>query len=130
MRPLFAILLGLSPAAVLAGGWAGSTEKPAKAGERMHLEPLFDLTLQCRPEMASVVPSQGREGTLLGSGDGHVEGPRLRGAAGWSIFEVTGAERCKVNVVGTIQARTVEASHSARWGLGSSETPACLTDGP
>ncbi len=70
----------------------------------MGLEPLFDLSLQYRPEMPPVVPSRGREGTLLGSGDGRVEGPRLHGAVRWSIFEVTGRERCKVNLVGTIQA--------------------------
>jgi hypothetical protein len=103
MRGLLAIFLGLSLAVLLAGGPAWSTEEPARVGEKMRLEPLFDLTLQYGPEMAPVVPSQGREGTLLGSGDGRGEGPRLRGAVRWSIFEVTGAERCKLNLVGTIQ---------------------------
>ncbi len=102
------MLLGLG---LVADGRAGSGEGAGRSRERMHMEPLFDMTLQYRPEMAPVASSQGREGTLLGSGDGRVEGPRLRGAVRWSIFEVTGAERCKVNLVGSIQTedgRSVE----------------------
>ncbi len=104
MQRLLTILLGVSLLVLLDGGRVWSAEGAAKVGEKMRLEPFFELSLQYRPEMAPVVPSQGREGTLLGSGDGRVEGPRLRGAVRWSIFEVTGAERCKVNLVGTIQA--------------------------
>ena len=108
MRGLLTILLGSSLVVPLGEARAWSAEAPVMVGPKMRLEPLFDLTLQYRPEMTPVVPSQGREGTLLGSGDGRVEGPRLRGAVRWSIFEVTGAERCKVNLVGTIQ--TAEGS--------------------
>ncbi len=104
MQKLLTILLGLSFMVLLDGSRVWSTEGPASAAEKRRLEPLFDLSLQYRPEMGPVVPSQGREGTLLGSGDGRAEGPRLRGAVHWSIFEVTGVERCKVNLVGTIQA--------------------------
>jgi hypothetical protein len=103
MRGLFATFLGAVLAVLPADGRAGGAEEPAKAGDEMSLEPLFDLTLQYRPEMAPVVSAEGREGTLLGSGDGRVDGARLRGAVRWSIFEVTGAEHCKVNLVGTIQ---------------------------
>lgn len=77
-----------------------SATRPAK--EAHHLEPLFELTLQYRPEMAAVVSSAGREGVLLGSGDGRIDGPRIRGSVKWSIFEVTGADRCKLNLAGVI----------------------------
>jgi hypothetical protein len=79
--------------------------------------------------MAPVVPSQGREGTLLGSGDGRVEGPRLRGAVRWSIFEITGAERCKVDLVGTIQSEDDRSAKFDAVRFGNVGGPACLTDG-
>lgn len=89
-------------AALLAAG--GGAPSPA-AGERSvrDLRLLFELSLQYRPDMPPVVAGEGRKGRLLGSGDGRAAGARLRGNVRWSIFEVTGSERCEVELAGVIQ---------------------------
>ncbi len=69
----------------------------------MPLAQLFDAELQFRPEMAAVVLTEGRTGRLLGSGDGHVSGPRIEGRIRWSIFEDQGAGECKTNIAGFIE---------------------------
>ncbi|MGH2655496.1 MAG: hypothetical protein ACRDIZ_02140 [Actinomycetota bacterium] len=53
----------------------------------MGFEHLFDAQLAYRTDMAPVVPAQGREGKLLGSGDGRAEGPRIRGTVRFSFYE-------------------------------------------
>ena len=52
----------------------------------MPLEHLFDAELQYRPDVEPVVGSEGREGELIGSGDGAVNGVRLAGRLRWSMF--------------------------------------------
>jgi hypothetical protein len=69
----------------------------------MRLAQLFAAELQYRPDMAAVVPPEGRTGRLLGSGDGHISGPRIRGRIRWSIFEEQGAGECKTNIAGFIE---------------------------
>ena len=53
--------------------------------------------------MAAVVSPEGRTGPLLGSGDGHVRGPRIKGRIRWSLFEEQGAGECKTNIAGSIE---------------------------
>jgi hypothetical protein len=53
----------------------------------MMTEPLFDAELEYRTDMPAVMPAEGREGKLLGSGDGRVEGPRIRGTVRFSFYE-------------------------------------------
>ncbi len=81
----------------------GATIQSAGEGAMSELRPLFDLTLQYRPGMAPVASAEGHSGRLLGSGDGRAAGPRVRGDVSWSIFEVTGQERCEVELAGIIQ---------------------------
>jgi alkylmercury lyase len=50
------------------------------------LEHLFDAELRYQPGMEVVVPAEGREGELIGSGDGAVTGEKLRGKIRWSMF--------------------------------------------
>jgi len=64
---------------------------------------LFDAELQYRPDMAAVVSPEGRTGQLLGSGDGQISGPRIKGRIRWSIFEDQGAGECKTNIAGFIE---------------------------
>ena len=52
----------------------------------MPLEHLFDAELQYRQEIMPVAPSEGREGELIGSGDGIAEGGKLAGRLRWSMF--------------------------------------------
>lgn len=47
---------------------------------------LFDAELRYQPGMEVVVPAEGREGDLIGSGDGTVTGEKLRGKIRWSMF--------------------------------------------
>jgi hypothetical protein len=51
----------------------------------MPLEHLFDAELEYRDGMAPL--SDSGEGELIGSGDGSVEGERLRGRLRWTLFE-------------------------------------------
>lgn len=52
----------------------------------MPLEHLFDAELQYRQDIEPIVASEGREGELIGSGDGTVNGGRLVGRLRWSMF--------------------------------------------
>jgi hypothetical protein len=50
------------------------------------LEHLFAAVLQYRQGVAPVVPTEGREGELIGSGDGVADGDKLAGRLRWSMF--------------------------------------------
>ena len=52
----------------------------------MPLEHLFDAELQYQQDIDPVVTSEGREGELIGNGDGSVNGARLAGRLRWSMF--------------------------------------------
>src|SRR5260370_35852055 len=53
------------------------------------LEPLFDAELDFQPGMPPLT-SEG-DGTLIGSGDGAVHGPKLTGKLEWTLFEQPGS---------------------------------------
>jgi hypothetical protein len=59
------------------------------------LEHLFDAKLEYRPGMAPL--AEHGEGQLIGSGDGSVHGPRVRGALRWTLFEGPGELVCTMN---------------------------------
>jgi hypothetical protein len=52
------------------------------------VEPLFTAVLQYQSDSPdkTVVPSQGREGALIGNGDGTVAGTQVRGTVHWSLW--------------------------------------------
>jgi alkylmercury lyase len=52
----------------------------------MGLEHLFDAELRYRTGIGPVVPADGRQGELIGSGDGTVVGPAVRGTIRWSMY--------------------------------------------
>jgi len=47
---------------------------------------LFDAELHYRKDIDPVVPTEGREGELIGSGDGTVTGKNVQGTILWSYF--------------------------------------------
>ena len=59
------------------------------------LEHLFDAELEYRPGMAPL--AEDGEGQLIGSGDGTVDGQRVRGALRWTLFEGPGELVCTMN---------------------------------
>src|SRR5207244_8198645 len=61
-------------------------------GESTMLEPLFDAELDYQPGMPPLT-SDG-DGTLIGSGDGAVHGPKLTGKLEWTLFEQPGSTVC------------------------------------
>jgi hypothetical protein len=61
----------------------------------MSLEHLFDAHLQYQPAMAPIAADG--EGQLVGSGDGEVQGERVRGALRWTLFEGPGELVCAMN---------------------------------
>jgi len=108
----------LAMAAWLSAGLLAAPDGPASASAKddgpaeasseegagaMPLAQLFDAELQYRADMAAVVSPEGRTGRLLGSGDGHISGPRITGRIRWSIFEEQGAGECKTNIAGFIE---------------------------
>ena len=52
----------------------------------MSLKHLFDAELAHQAGAEPVVDPGGREGVLIGSGDGTVSGPELRGLIHWSMY--------------------------------------------
>ncbi len=97
----------------------------------MGLERLFEAELRFQPNMSPVVPAAGREGELVGSGDGSVRGPAVKGTIKWSNFETPGERLCGMypaGVIETTDGATVrfEASgyalrsgpSSSRWNVG------------
>jgi hypothetical protein len=69
----------------------------------MGLEHIFDVELRFRPDMRPVVRPEGREGELVGSGDGTVQGPEIRGTIRWSNFETPGERLCGMYPAGMIE---------------------------
>lgn len=59
------------------------------------LQHLFDAELEYRPGMAPIVETG--DGQLIGSGDGTVRGPKLRGRIRWTLFEQPGELLCAMN---------------------------------
>jgi hypothetical protein len=64
------------------------------------LEPLFDAELDYQPGMPPLI-SEG-DGTLIGSGDGAVRGPKLDGTLEWTLFEHGGGTMCQMAPVARI----------------------------
>ena len=80
----------------------------------MPLEHLFDAELAYRPGMA---PLAGHgEGQLIGSGDGSVHGPRVRGTLRWTLFEGPGELVCAMNP--TLAVRTGDGASISFEGRG------------
>ena len=51
------------------------------------LRHLFDADLEFRDAMDAITGAAGRQGRLIGSGDGFVEGERISGQLTWTLFE-------------------------------------------
>lgn len=82
----------------------------------MSMSHLFDAEMHYQPDMDPVIPSEGREGELIGSGDGKVTG-KLRGTIRWTFFAAEcayllvqagiepppGQHLCKTNPGGVIE---------------------------
>jgi hypothetical protein len=69
----------------------------------MGLEHLFDAELHFSPGMDPVVAPAGRDGQLVGSGDGTVHGPEVNGTIRWSNFETQGEWLCGMYPAGVIE---------------------------
>lgn len=69
----------------------------------MPLEHLFDAELRYRADSDPLVASDGREGELIGSGDGAVSGGRVAGSLRWTLFEVPGELVCAMEPVAEIE---------------------------
>jgi len=91
---------------LMAVGSGNATTEPAGERPASELKPLFDLTLQYRPDMAPAASAEGRSGRLLASGDGRATGARLSGDVRWSIFEITANDRCQVELAGIIRTES------------------------
>ena len=68
----------------------------------MPLEHLFDAELQYQPGLEPLVAAEGREGELVGSGDGAVNGDRLVGSLRWTLFESPGELVCAMQPIALI----------------------------
>ncbi len=61
----------------------------------MQLKHLFDADVQYRPDMAAIVSADGRDGELIGSGDGVVRG-QVSGKFRFSNFENQHGDFCEM----------------------------------
>jgi hypothetical protein len=69
----------------------------------VRLDPLFDAELQYQDGAEALVPAEGREGQLVGSGDGVVTGTRIAGRLRWTLFEGPGELLCAMAPVARIE---------------------------
>lgn len=76
--------------------------KPGRV-QRERPERLFEAELQYRPGVPRVTSSGGSVGEYLGSGDGTLEGPKIRGTVRWDLFEEQGETLCRSALVGVIE---------------------------
>lgn len=74
-----------------------------KGGGTMPLEHVFDAELEYRPGMLPITGNG--EGQLIGSGDGSVHGPKVRGTIRWTLFEQPGDLVCTMNPTVTIETQ-------------------------
>ena len=68
----------------------------------MGLENIFVANLQYRPDMEAIVPTEGRDGELVGSAEGDVRG-QVNGKLRVSIFEKVGEDFCQMHPAGLIE---------------------------
>lgn len=54
--------------------------------EGFDLKHLFTATLSYRSDLEPIVPPDGRDGALIGNGDGDLEGEGLQGNVRWSMY--------------------------------------------
>ena|SRR5438445_7076758 len=95
-----------------------------------HLEHVFDMNLQYSEKAVECAPIGLTEGRIIGSGDGFVEGPDIKGTIRWSNYENTVREGlCKLQIPGTIKtsdgeemlfeargiAAILDKSQSSKW---------------
>ena len=77
--------------------------------QNSHLEHLFDMKLQYLQEAVECAPISMKEGRIIGSGNGVVEGSDIKGTIRWSNYENTLREGvCKLQIPGTIQTNDGE----------------------
>ncbi len=86
--PVFLAIVFVA-ASIAEGGTTMKTSTADVATKSLgRVEPLFTAVLQYRsdsPESA-VVPKDGHDGALIGSGDGEASGDRVRGSVRWSLW--------------------------------------------
>ena len=85
------------------------------------LEPLFDAELDYQPGMPPLT-SEG-DGTLIGSGDGAVRGPKLTGTLEWTLFEQPGSTVCAMAPVARITTGDGAQIRLAGRGYATRSTP-------
>lgn len=82
----------------------------------MNMDHIFDAEIRYRSDMDPVIPAEGRDGQLIGSGDGELTG-KIRGTMRWSFFAADcayllvqagiepppGQHLCKTNPGGVIE---------------------------
>ena len=72
-----------------------------KKYDQQNLEYLFDIQLDYK-EGKPPISTDGKVGKLIGSGEGKVDGPRIRGKVHWTLFESQSDIFCASNLFGVI----------------------------
>jgi hypothetical protein len=92
------------------------------------LEHLFDLKMQYREALEPVTPPDGKIGQYVGSGDGTVNGPKLRGTVRWDLYEAIGERVCQTNFAGIINTDDNAQIHFETRGFGIVPDPSKPND--
>jgi hypothetical protein len=66
------------------------------------MDHLFDAELRYQDGLPPIAPVEDA-GELVGSGTGHVDGPRLHGTLRWSNFERTWPDYCQLTLAGEVE---------------------------
>lgn len=59
--------------------------------------------MQYQQGLSAITSAEGRIGPYLGSGDGAVEGQKIKGTVHWDLYEAVGETRCEINFAGIIK---------------------------
>jgi hypothetical protein len=69
--------------------------------QKAKLNLLFDIYLEYK-EGTPPVSMDGKVGEYIGSGEGRVDGPQIRGSVHWTLFEAVNEVACQSNLFGII----------------------------
>lgn len=80
------------------------------------LEPLFEVRLTYK-EGKPAVSMNGKVGKYVGSGEGTVAGPRIKGTVHWTLFESQRETACESNLFGIISTEDGAEIHFDTMGF-------------
>jgi hypothetical protein len=84
----------------------------------------FDVEMRYRPGMPPVGRPRNQAGDYLGSGDGTIIGPDLKGTLRWDLHEQIGPDSCQMSFTGVVETQQGATISFETLGFGQVTDPA------